>query len=580
MSFFEARFPDKIAFGATGGPEHLTRIITLGSGFEQRDKRWAVPRRTWNVTTGLKNAQDVEDLLGFHDIVDGRFRGFRFKDWLNFKTVPVDQTPTKDDQLIGTGDGAQKEFQLVKESSFGVTKTTRIITKPRPETVLIAKAGVLQTVDTDYVIDAAQGIIIFIVAPPGGEDITWGGEFDVPVRFDIDKISLSGKAPNISRWEAIPIIEIRPADLAAIALNIDFFAAAEKTNPDSRITYTRSGSAAYFFGSDDLIKFASTNQMQIDEDPLSPNTNRGLRVESATTRLNSEPRDLADGTQWAITNATAARDAVGLDGVSNTASTLTATAANGTATDAITAAVDDYTTQFWVKRLTGTGVVEITNDNFTGVVDITSLINSSDFTLVSITSNVTNPTIGVRLVTSGDAVIVDFIGLEQGKIRKSPVFETVSDRFAPTISFNDTGWLSPDGGEIRLEVSIPRAPVSGETLGVFTLYDASDTTRRITFLKDGTTNKLQVQYNDGTGTVNFDDTQAWVVDTTKVIAFKYKAGSQSLRVGGVIEATNTKAVPTGLDTILIGRADPTVSGQPYFDGHIGLVRFLPEVISV
>lgn len=580
MSFYEGRFPEGIAYGATGGPEELTRVITLGSGFEQRDARWAQPRGSWNVSTGLKDDQDVEDLLAFFRIVKGRFRGFRFKDWLDYKSVPVSQTPTKDDVNIGTGDGAIKEFQLVKRYNFGGTEVTRIITKPRPETVLIAKAGVLQTVDTDYVIDAAQGIVIFIIAPPGGQAITWGGEFDTPVRFDTDKISLTGITFGISNWDAIPIIEIRPADLAALALNVNFIIAAEKTNPDSRITYTRSGNAAYFFGDDDLIKFASFNQMQIDEDPLAPNVNRGLRVESATARLNSEPRDLTDGVQWAITNATAARDAVGLDGAANTASTLTATSANGTATDAITAALDDYTTQFWVKRLTGTGVIEITNDNFTGVVDITSLINTSDFTLVSITSNVTNPTIGIRIVTSGDAVIVDFIGLEQGKIRKSPVFETVSDRFTPTISFNDTGWLTPDGGDIRLEVSLPRAPISGETLGIFTLFDSSDTTKRITFLKDGTTNKLQVQYDDGTGTVNFDDSQVWAANTTRVISFKYKAGSQTLRVDGSIEATNTKAVPTGLDTILIGRADPTVSGQPYFDGHIGSIRFLPEVISV
>ncbi len=581
MSFFEGRFPEGIAYGATGGPEESTRVIVLGSGFEQRDARWSQPRGVWNVATGLKDDQDVEDLLGFFRIVRGRFRGFRFKDWLDFKTVPVSQTITKDDQIFGVGDNSTTEFQLVKDYSFGATTVTRTILKPRPETVLIASDGALQTVDTDYILDAALGTVIFLTAPTAGKILTWGGEFDTPVRFDSDKIAITGITHGISNWDSITVVEIRPFDLASMSLNINFLTAAEKTNPDTRITYTRIGNAAYFFDGDGLIKFASTFLMQIDEDPDSPFTKRGLHVESATTRLNAEPRDLDDSVEWSIASATIARDAVGLDGAANTASTLTATGANGSATDAITAGVDDYTTQFWVKRKTGVGTVEITNDNFVGTVDITGLINSSTFTKVSITSNVTNPTIGIRCVTSGDAVIIDFVGIEQGKIAKSPVFETVTVRNAATaLNFNDTSWLTPDGGIIQLKVSLPRGPISGETLGIFTLYDASDTTRRITFLKDGTTNKLRVAYNDGTGTVNFDDTQAWAADTTRIIAFKYAAGAQSLRVDGSVEATNTKAIPTGLDTVLIGRADPTVSGQPWFDGHIGTIRFLPEVISV
>jgi hypothetical protein len=34
------RFPDAIAYGATGGPEYLTDIVILQSGFEQRNQSW------------------------------------------------------------------------------------------------------------------------------------------------------------------------------------------------------------------------------------------------------------------------------------------------------------------------------------------------------------------------------------------------------------------------------------------------------------------------------------------------------------------------------------------------------------
>ena len=37
MAFHEIRFPDDIAYGASGGPEFATTIVTMASGFEQRN---------------------------------------------------------------------------------------------------------------------------------------------------------------------------------------------------------------------------------------------------------------------------------------------------------------------------------------------------------------------------------------------------------------------------------------------------------------------------------------------------------------------------------------------------------------
>jgi uncharacterized protein (TIGR02217 family) len=47
--FHEVRFPDNIAYGATGGPEFATTVVVTGAGHEQRNADW--PRRvaagTW-----------------------------------------------------------------------------------------------------------------------------------------------------------------------------------------------------------------------------------------------------------------------------------------------------------------------------------------------------------------------------------------------------------------------------------------------------------------------------------------------------------------------------------------------------
>jgi uncharacterized protein (TIGR02217 family) len=38
--FHEVRFPDNIAYGATGGPEFATTVVATGSGHEKRNVNW------------------------------------------------------------------------------------------------------------------------------------------------------------------------------------------------------------------------------------------------------------------------------------------------------------------------------------------------------------------------------------------------------------------------------------------------------------------------------------------------------------------------------------------------------------
>ncbi len=42
--FHETSFPLSVALGASGGPERRTDIVTLTSGREQRNSRWADSR--------------------------------------------------------------------------------------------------------------------------------------------------------------------------------------------------------------------------------------------------------------------------------------------------------------------------------------------------------------------------------------------------------------------------------------------------------------------------------------------------------------------------------------------------------
>ncbi len=143
----------------------------------------------------------------------------------------------------------------------------------------------------------------------------------------------------------------------------------------------------------------------------------GLRSEEQRVNLALWSRDLTQ-TVWTKTSATAALTATGIDGVANAASVLTATAANATALQAITDASAARTLTIYLRRRTGTGTVETTIDGGTTWVARTLTAAWQPF---STTATLANPNIGIRIVTSGDAVDVDAAQCEAGAFATSPI---------------------------------------------------------------------------------------------------------------------------------------------------------------
>ncbi|HHK74210.1 MAG TPA: TIGR02217 family protein [Rhizobiales bacterium] len=207
MSFHEVRFPDGISYGTSGGPERRTEIAMLGSGFEERNSPWAHSRRRYNAGYGVRDTNDLHTVIGFFEARHGRLHGFRFKDWLDWKSCPplVEFTPT--DQSIGIGDGVQSDYQLVKRYQSGGQTYTRPINKPVAGTVRIALDGVEQT--TGWSVDTTNGLITFEVPPASGAVVTAGFEFDVPVRFDTDRLDIALSRFRAGDIPSIPLIELK-----------------------------------------------------------------------------------------------------------------------------------------------------------------------------------------------------------------------------------------------------------------------------------------------------------------------------------------------------------------------------------
>ena len=209
MQFHEVRFPTAFSFGSIGGPERRTDVVTLASGFEERNTPWAHSRRRYDAGIGLRSMDDIDDLIAFFEARRGQLFGFRWKDWSDFKSCKPSQAVSATDQVIGTGDGIEVNFALVKAYTSREGAYARRIAKPVGGSVLIALDGVEQSAGTQYSADAATGIVTFAVAPPSGVSVTAGFEFDVPVRFDTDHIHTSAATFQAGEVPDVPVIEVR-----------------------------------------------------------------------------------------------------------------------------------------------------------------------------------------------------------------------------------------------------------------------------------------------------------------------------------------------------------------------------------
>lgn len=199
-NFHEVSFPVPLALAASGGPERRTEVVTLASGAEARNAIWAGSRRRWDVGSAVTRIEMLQAVVSFFEARGGRLNGFRFRDALDDRSGAPGAAVSAADQVIGTGDGAQAAFQLVK--AYG--DYSRRILKPVAGSVVVAVdgAGVAASVD------AVTGIVTLAAPPAEDALVTAGYRFDCPVRFDADRLDVNLEAFGAGRVLSIPLIEL------------------------------------------------------------------------------------------------------------------------------------------------------------------------------------------------------------------------------------------------------------------------------------------------------------------------------------------------------------------------------------
>ena len=209
MTFHPIRFPLDISLGARGGPERATDIVTLASGREERNSRWSHSRRRYNAGYGVKSRADMAAVLAFFEERRGRFHSFLWRDGLDHSSNGGSGAPTALDQRIGTGDGSNRTFQLTKTYGASFDPYIRPISKPVAGSVRVAVGG--SEVTAGWSVDPLTGIVSFAVAPAAGAEIGAGFLFDVPVRFEQDRLDVTGAAFAAGEAPSVPLIEVREA---------------------------------------------------------------------------------------------------------------------------------------------------------------------------------------------------------------------------------------------------------------------------------------------------------------------------------------------------------------------------------
>lgn len=207
-------------------------------------------------------------------------------------------------------------------------------------------------------------------------------------------------------------------------------------------TFTRGDATtcARRFDRDGLSQLVAANIPRIEMVDLDGDGVRetaGLLLEGTRMNVVLHNRDLTNAA-WVKTNVSAVKDQTGIDGVASSASRITASAGNGTCLQAITLASSARYQSAYVKRLVGTGTIEMTMDNGA---TWTAIVPTVAWTLVTIpTQTLADPTVGFRIVTNTDSIAVDLVQNENGVFPSSPIATTtvavVRAADSLTISFN------------------------------------------------------------------------------------------------------------------------------------------------
>ncbi len=310
-------------------------------------------------------------------------------------------------------------------------------------------------------------------------------------------------------------------------------------------------------------------------DHLADGTPLGVLSEESRTNVVLFNRDLGQ-TVWVAENVIVARDQTGIDGAAGSASSVRALVDGGTVLQHITLARSARFQTAWLKRLTGSGAVEMTMDGETWLpVSLTS-----DWTRVSISpQTIENPSVGFRLATGGDRIAVDFVQNEEGAFATSPI--VTEDR--PTVRTGDFFALAtnrfpfnPDEGTFIVNYRPGPQGGVGRQYMVAEIADPSD--RQAGLLASAVRGSLAIECRSAgfAAEAVFTAPFADHVFVNSGIAYRHNDSAGCFN-GQTVQTDASSLITLSRVTVLGVGAQSDGSGQT--NGHIRSLVYIPRRIS-
>lgn len=215
---------DMPSWPCASSPRFSTQIVQVDSGDDQINQRWEHPLYRFTMPEVIREQDTFEAVRDQWLAMRGPAHTWPWRDPLDFATVALDfptvvPSLTRNDQLIAFGDGLTRQFQLTKTYARGSQTYVRNITLPVIDTVLIAVDGAdpnTTSPDNPWSVSRPGGILTFEHAPINGAEITWGGLFDVEVRFENDE-AFEGIVQSyaVSGYASLTLVEVRTCEGAS-----------------------------------------------------------------------------------------------------------------------------------------------------------------------------------------------------------------------------------------------------------------------------------------------------------------------------------------------------------------------------
>ena len=325
-------------------------------------------------------------------------------------------------------------------------------------------------------------------------------------------------------------------------------------------SYTPVGAAYDPHGSGaDGVKYFNTNK---DGTPIASGYLKGYLNEGARTNNLLWCRDLTNAA-WVKTNMTTALTSTGIDGQASASTLLTATAGNATVVQTVTMSAGAKTFSAYVKRITGTGTVNITRDNGASWTDITSLLSTSAYTRVVIANtSIINPTCGFQIVTSGDAIDVDYCQVEVGSFPSNPIATTtvVVTRAADLLYYGGAGNVSDTVGTALCNYSTKETA----TAYVVQMYALSLNLSGRVIYENSTFSLGQTRIYDGTASV-FSIGFLRNLDQMRKACSSWGGSTMDIITEGALDVSSTTFDGSMGSTtyLIVGAGDTTGSGVLY-----------------